>query len=243
MGAISALSMAIGRVFAKAEIIVHPESYAETIELMDSFATHLRKLPGGRSDLQNETSRVPRPLVLLLDSCVSTSAFEALLGCAETADLLIFDTTCFSSGSSRIKRVIRRAIRSSNAIVLVRSHTQLDSLGIEYGRLGSATFISSDTMSRENALRAIFSQTKAAVRLFGSGAVLAHFPPYIAAPNYRSLSDQRVASLLRNGRRASRHLSRGERDAFCHGLYVTLRPTRDLDEGDTRHLSRRCVPT
>ena len=238
MGAISALLMAIGRVFSNAEIVVHPESYAETIELVDSFATHLRRLPGDRSARRNETSRTPCPRILFLDSCLSTSAFEALLGCVETADLLVFDTTCFSSGSSRIKRVIRRAIRSSSAIVLVRSHTKLDSLGIEYGRLGSATFISSDNTSRENALRAILAQTKAAVRLFGSAAVPAHFPPYVAAPNYRSLSNRRGAALLRNGHRASRHLSRtvGREMHFTHGLYVTLRPTKDIDEGGTRQL-------
>lgn len=72
MGAISALLMAIGRVFSNAGIIVHPESYAETIELVDSFAIHLRKLPGSRPARQNETSRTPCPRILLLDYSIRT---------------------------------------------------------------------------------------------------------------------------------------------------------------------------
>ena len=56
--------------------------------------------------------------------------------------MIVFDTTCLSSYSGRVRRVVTWARRAKTPVILVRSHTKLNSLGIEYGRLGSAMFLS-----------------------------------------------------------------------------------------------------
>jgi hypothetical protein len=130
-------------------------------------------------------------------------------------------------------------------VVLVRSHTKLDSLGVEYGRLGSAVFVESPAYvdsERWQLLRRLCTEMRTAVRLFGGAAVPAHFPPYVGGPAYRGLADKRVAAMLRNSRRMTQYFSKvlGGLTAelhFAHGLYVTLAPAGRLDENQTRDLT------
>jgi hypothetical protein len=137
-----------------------------------------------------------------------SAAFEATLHCTEPKlDLVVFDTTCFSSGSGRIRRVLRWARRWEIPVVLVRSHTKLDSLGLEYGRLGSAVFIAGEARmaaAKRKLLESLASEMRDAVRLFGGAALPAHFPPYVGRRAYRVLTDKRVAAILRNSRRMAR---------------------------------------
>jgi hypothetical protein len=131
-------------------------------------------------------------------------------------------------------------------IVLLRSHTKLDSLGIEYGRLGSAVFPSRQNVCavRRDLLEALLKETRNAVRLFGGAALPAHFPPYVGDPRYRSLTNRRVAAMLRNGRRTTRYFSAtlAELSAelhFAHGLYITLAPATKLDEHRARAVAEK----
>jgi hypothetical protein len=122
--------------------------------------------------------------------------------------------------------------------VLLRSHTKLDSLGVEYGRLGSVVF-TGGPHAKQRLLQDFLTETRNAVRLFGGAALPAHFPPYVAAPAYRPLTNKRVAAMLRNNRRAMRYFSAALAGSsaefhFAHGLYVTLASARTLDESDAR---------
>src|SRR5439155_2234911 len=160
-------------------------------------------------------------------------------------DLVIFDTTCFSSGSGRIRRVLSWGRRWEIPIVLVRSHTKLDSLGLEYGRLGSAVFVACEkrvATAKQERLEDLAREMRNAVRLFGGAALPAHFPPCVGTKAYRALADKRVAAILRNSRRTARYFasalpgSSGELH-FAHGLYVTLAPKRLLDEKQTKQVA------
>lgn len=176
---------------------------------------------------------------MLLDSSAPARAFEATLRCTDVAaDLLIFDTTCFSGSSGRIRRVVASARRWGVPLVMVRSHNKLDSLGAEYGRLGSVVFVdwTRDVSSQEqSAIEDLPQDTRNAVRLFGGAALPAHFPPYIGTARYRELTNRRLAAILRNGRRARRYFASrlpgltAELN-FEHGLYVTLASRQPLDE-------------
>jgi hypothetical protein len=157
-------------------------------------------------------------------------------------DLIIFDTTCFANSSGRIRKVVDWAARWDVPIVLLRSHTKLDSLGVEYGRLGSATF--AKMHDSWGVLDRLAGATRNTVRLFGGAALPAHFPPYVADPSYLRLTKQRIAAIIRNTRGSVRLLERAlSRSAaelhFAHGLYLTLGSDRIANEQDARNAAER----
>ncbi|MFK4507667.1 hypothetical protein [Bradyrhizobium daqingense] len=237
MAAISALLFASTRVFDGADILVMPGCYGETIELIERVVPRLRlvklELPLG-----DALARAGSRKILLLDSCAPAGAFEAALRTDGAGlDLLIFDTTCFAGGSGRIRRVLSWARRRRLPVVMVRSHTKLDSLGAEYGRLGSAVFVGPGEGA--SICDRLAQDMRDAVRLLGGAALPAHFPPYVGTPAYWSLTRRRIAAILHNGRRTSRYFAAtlaplAAELHFTHGLYVTLRSSRPLDEASAR---------
>jgi len=170
---------------------------------------------------------------------------SALAAACENIELVLFDTTCFWRGSGRIRRVLDWALGAGLPIVLVRSHTKLDSLGVEYGRIGSIVFAASRRSvppSRLLRLREIIDYAADAVRLFGGAAIPAHFPPFVGRDTYGSLTASRIAAMLRNSRRMGRSFAAafpGPRQVtvFQHGHYVTLAPMKRLDEIATKKLA------
>jgi hypothetical protein len=243
MAAISALLLASAQLMPDADILVLPGSYSETVELIESYARHLHLVPL-KSSPGEIASGVSGLRVLLFDSCAPAAAFEGALPCANPRlDLVVFDTTCFSSGSGRIRRVLSWTHRWEIPTVLVRSHTKLDSLGLEYGRLGSAVFVDCDKCRMNEAqLKDLAREMRKAVRLFGGAALPAHFPPYVGTRAYRHLTDKRVSAILRNSRRTARHFASALVGSlaelhFAHGLYVTLMPKRMLDERQAKQIA------
>jgi hypothetical protein len=245
MAAISALLLASVRWMSEADMLVLPGSYGETVELIENYTPELRLVRLKHSPGEVAPGLL-RPRILLFDSCTSAAAFEKTLHCVTPhLDLVIFDTTCFSSGSGRIRRVLSWARRWQIPVVLVRSHTKLDSLGLEYGRLGSAVFVACEervAAAKQARLEELAREMRNAVRLFGGAAVPAHFPPYVGTKAYRALTDKRVAAILRNGRRTARYFASALPGSsaelrFAHGLYVTLAPKRMLDEKQTKRIA------
>ncbi|MGL9617739.1 hypothetical protein QRQ56_07050 [Bradyrhizobium sp. U531] len=241
MAAISAVLFASVQIVGKADILVLPGCYGETLELIRGFVRPLRLVPL-KMPLGDAPAAADSPRILLLDSCSVAGAFEAALRSDGSGlDLLICDTTCFAGRSGRIRRVLRWARRYGLPLVLVRSHTKLDSLGAEYGRLGSAVFVHDRALEprAEHLLTGLAAETRNAVRLLGGAALPAHFPPFVGSATYWGLTKRRVAAILRNGRRAARHFA-AELPAlsaelhFTHGLYVTLQGRRPLDEASAR---------
>lgn len=235
MAALSALVMALGRLGNRTNIIAPRDCYSETLELIGRFGGNVRLMS---MDSVRHLG-VPRgdQNVLLLDSCSREDALrEASDAIYRSVDLVIFDTTCFWSGSEQIGHVIGWANRSGLPLVLVRSHTKLDSLGIEYGRLGSAVAVASNQTvqwRRLQWLQTLCGHVHDAVRLFGGAAVPAHFPPYAGSETYRSLGALRVAMMQRNCHRLEGALAKTIQSddvaTFHHGLYITLTPDESLD--------------
>lgn len=244
MAAISALLMASASVFPEADIFVGANSYAETIEFIDSYAKHLRKVEVSPS-VDNVNPVGQRARILLIDSCTPAFAFETTIRSARAFDLIVFDTTCFAGGSGWIGRVLRRARTAMVPIVMVRSHNKLDSLGVEYGRLGSAVFVDSIAhidVAKPSFLPRLLEEMRRSLRLFGGAALPAHFPPYVGGRGYRALTDKRVARMLQNGRATARLFSErlpgltGELH-YAHGLYITLATVEPTDEKETREIT------
>jgi hypothetical protein len=244
MSAISALLFASAKLMSSADIMLLPGSYGETLELIKAHARHLRTI---RLNNPVEDLAAPRgqSRILLLDTSTPSHGIEATLRCpAPMLDLLVFDTTCFSSGSGRIGRVLGWARRCRLPVVLVRSHTKLDSLGLEYGRLGSAVFVGAkaqEATQQQELLRCLASEMRQVVRLFGGAALPAHFCPFAGSSQYRMLTDRRIAAILRNSRRTARSFADALGGSpplqFAHGLYLTLVPKRPVGECEARKLA------
>ena len=242
MAAISAVLLASAQIVEKADILVLPGSYGETLELIRGFVPHLRLVPL-RVPLGDTLAPANAPQILLLDSCSRAGAIEAALRCDGSGlDLLVFDTTCFAGRSGRIRRVLSWARRYGIPLVLVRSHNKLDSLGAEYGRLGSAVFVQGNEIPQKAGQpewSRLSDETRNAVRLLGGAALPAHFPPFVGSAAYQALTKRRVAAILRNGRSMARYFAAklpalSAELHFAHGLYVTLRGRRPLDEASAR---------
>ncbi|MBV9461050.1 MAG: hypothetical protein JO141_26565 [Bradyrhizobium sp.] len=242
MAAISALLLASARVIDGGDILILPGSYGETLELIECHARHLRLVTINRS-LEQAIASTTAFRILLLDSCAPGRAFESILRWKGPAlDLLIFDTTCFSGYSGRVRRVLNWAGQRNIPVVMVRSHTKLDSLGAEYGRLGSANFVhwrQNSCWAARSKLEALPQETRNAVRLLGGAAVPAHFPPYVGAAAYRELTNKRMAAILHNSRRAGQYFAAVLADLteelrYTHGLYLTLSGETAFDEAGAR---------
>jgi hypothetical protein len=244
MAAISALLMAMRPTFFEADFITLPNGYGETTELIDGHVRHLKRIELSASFDEVRRRKGARPRILSFDSSMSNGIFEALLKCVRPRlDLIVFDTTCFSGESGRIRRVMNWAARAAIPLVLLRSHTKLDSLGVEYGRLGSAIFPNCRGLSEEQQVlvNRLSAETKKAVRLFGSAALPAHFPPFAGSRTYRSLTSKRICALLKNGKRMRGHFYRSlsafaAEFHFAHGLYLTLASAGLNDEKAAREI-------
>jgi hypothetical protein len=241
MAAISALLLASARLIGKADILVLPGAYGETQEFIEGYADRLRMITLNHPLEEGAGPGSASSRIMLLDSAASAAVFDTGLRCMNAGpDLLIFDTTCFCSGSGRIRRVLGRARELAIPVVMVRSHTKLDSLGAEYGRLGSVAFVGwENNVSRGSKLKELPAETRNAVRLLGGAALPAHFPPYVGTPLYRELTNKRIAAMLRNSRRASRYFATALSGLtaelhFVHGLYVTVSSEQPLDEATAR---------
>jgi hypothetical protein len=228
MGAIAALLNALLQFNDTIEVVAPNDCYGEARELMTRLGSRIRVLPSTRYPCVAANERVDAR-VLWLDSSVRRSFSAWLAAITRGVDLAVFDTTCFWRSSTKIGRAVRQAMRMGIPIALVRSHGKLDSLGIEYGRLGSVVLVTPTPDPRAAASRwisALAPKIQDAVRLFGAGPILAHFPPFESGDDYQACSAMRTASIIRNTRRLAQVLmsqlpSHGL-TVFQHGLYLTI---------------------
>ena len=129
---------------------------------------------------------------------------------------------------------MQRAVRTGIPVVLVRSHAKLDTLAIEYGRLGSAVVMipkAGSAMARLRWTKGLVPKLRDAVGLFGAAPVLANFPPFERSADYRGCSMARTASIIRNSRRLARvlvsRLPWVKVSTFQHGLYLLMAIARN----------------
>lgn len=226
MAAISALLLAIAS--SGASTLVHlPGCYKETLEFAASYVG-LRT-----ASLEHDSSNWAQGqrIILWLDMPrFAESSGDHLYRCTRAADFIVFDTTAFSAQSRRIPRFLSEARKARTPVILVRSHTKLDSLGIEYGRLGSAMFLAFPEvpLAKLARWRKTASRTRELVRLLGSAALPAHFCPFVGSPAYWQLSSSRHAAMLRNGRFLVRTLMQKLGGAavrrYAHGMFAALVP-------------------
>ncbi len=236
MSAIAVVVTALTRLRGDLEVIAARGCYGETRELLSSLGRQVAIVPFalGRRPATRSTGKTR---ILLLDSCVGAGFDDYRRVSTAGIDLVIFDTTCFWQSSSRIRIALDWAFRSGLPLALVRSHAKLDSLGIEYGLLGSVVFLW--RLSDERGwMGDLCGATEESVRLYGVAAIPAHFPPFTGTDEYQRCSRARTAAIIRNTRRMARRLSaasgRESVREFQHGLYLALAPGGDLRIKDVK---------
>lgn len=235
MAAISAVLLAASTPVG-GTLLYKPGCYKETLELAGSWVPGLQLVSLGESS--NRCDRTDGERILWLEGPATRETDGIRQTEARRIDLIVFDTTCLSGYSGRVRRVVTWARRAKTPVILVRSHTKLDSLGIEYGRLGSAMFLSFPDMpaTKIAKLRELARNVRELVRLLGSAALPAHFCPFAAGPEYVELQICRNAALLRNNRLLARILVRelglSTLQSYPHGLFSALVPPCVWTEGD-----------
>jgi len=240
MAAIAAMLSALERLRTPVEIVALPGSYGETLELIEDHAGNLKLLPAGKVPALRSHPESLR--ILWMDCCVAAAQFRQVMSfCARSIDLVLFDTTGLWTGSGRVRRVLNWAFGESVPVILLRSHTKLDSLGVEYGRLGSAVLLGDRTwrLGNRTMLEDLAQHAADALRLFGGAAIPAHFPPFVGSGSYVTLNGRRIAAMLRNSRRTAARLMTalpGVRE-FTHRLYVALASSRALTEQQAKDLA------
>jgi hypothetical protein len=241
MAAISALLAALEQLNKSMEIIAFPGTYGETLELIES--RHQNFKLQWFSNWHQTNRRHFHRRALWVDCCIGSTGFKNILDSpAHSFDFILFDTTGLWAGSGRIRRLLNWAIKADVPVILLRSHTKLDSLGVEYGRLGSLVFVGApkSELAKGTSLEYLANQTAVVLRLFGTAAIPAHFPPFIGSDTYAALSARRIAVMLQNCRHIRKRLGISIRNAaldYFHGLYVALIPGRTSTEHQAKDLA------
>jgi hypothetical protein len=242
MSAIAALVVSLLRVHRALDVLLPRTCYGETRELLASLRDPVRILPFPPARRASRSARAAPPAgavarIAWVDSCVRSGFGRLASQMPADVDLVVFDTTCLWQDSSRIRRVIEAVHRRGLPLALVRSHAKLDSLGIEYGRLGSIV-IARDRDAAAPWVRDLVREAHSSIRLHGAAAIPAHFPPYTGTADYRRASRSRTAAIVRNTRRLARRLATAghARDvvAYQHGMYLTVAPRGELRVRDVK---------
>ena len=219
MSAIATLLTALQQCADTVRVRIGGDCYDETLELMRCLG-----LEPGRSGAGDGLR------VLWLDSSASQSLLHhrALIGEAAT-DLVVLDTSCLWGNSNLIRLISACSTRNGVPLALVRSHTKLDSLGIEYGRLGSVVLASPRARGARPAAAGLVrldEELRRMQRLLGAVPPVASFPPFAAHEDFPRCGAARIAAIMRCTRRMARilaaRLGPGDLVTYHHGLYLTL---------------------
>ena len=208
MAALAASLLAVQRVWPGCSFEARADGYPETRELIGLL----------RVDEHDRSARV-----VVINSTVDTPLTARTR--LKDAAVAIFDTSCFAASSSRIRAITTIARDVDVPLILIRSHTKLDCLGLDYGRLGSVVVTRGRADGPETALNCLVADF---IRLTGAAALPLHFPPFASGEMYRALSRARSAGTIRCTRLIEVHLRRlVELDvrSFAHCLYIVFYPS------------------
>lgn len=235
MGAITALLLGLrAAVNGPVNINALPSCYFETIQVIRQFFPTVRLY-------WNEWEWTCGFNVLWYDS-ICPESFACIREQVNTrfVDLLVIDTTCYDIADERIADCLDFAVAHGVPCALVRSHTKLDSLAMEYGRLGSITIafradLSSNVISW---LRGMATATKNAISRFGLQFHIENLFPAYFDDTFRALNARRIGYIRSNTQLLSDRLTNEQADMGCevalyhHGLFLTVRPPRSLSRSE-----------
>lgn len=242
MAAISGVLQALNSTHKGGLEIPHVcDAYYETQRYISQLCPNLTPValsyPIMNKRRKHAVARGGTPAALLIDS-IGIRSHEALLDLvnAENLGIVLIDTTCYPGKLPWLTGLVQRAINTLKPVVLLRSHIKLDALGLEYARLGSATFLLSLRAPRRQL--DYFQELMTRTRLSFAAGGLAHASnlfPGAGDPCFEELNDQRIRRIRAANRRIEKVLlaDGGGRKlsvrGYHHGLFTTLRVPGVLD--------------
>ncbi len=226
MASITSILQCINSLYPSTNIYTSNDCYFETQHYIDNYANNIiiNYCPSN-SDKKNDLN------ILWFDS-ISSYSFELFtkgLISVEEFDLLIFDTTCYELGSKEILETVEWALNNNLPSILIRSHIKLDSLAMEYGRLGSLVVCFNDSIcsyKMKNILN-IAIHTKDILSRSGL-----NFNPYSLFPlqnddGFHQINNERINRIKRNCKYFYKTLVENKKEYikiydYHHNLFVTL---------------------
>lgn len=223
MGAVSAILDAIDEPGAGALHLPY-DAYFETLRwVQQRRLRHLRAVFASQPLAAGD--------VLLLDSIARHDPMRDLEARdLSSASLVIADTTCWSPDSPRITPLVARVAAAGKLCVLVRSHIKLDSLGIEYGRLGSivVTLPRRPSASLVRQAKLLRRRMRDYLVLTSGGFAPENLFPLAGDPEFLALNGERNRILVANHQRAQDLLPRAAAPTKVmvphHGCFLLLAP-------------------
>jgi len=251
MGALTVVLLALNRAVASPwYVVAFSDTYFETQHLIRQVASQMK--PAVVSSAEDAIvalrsfAQVGDGGILLLYDSITAADNSNMIESLEpgSVDLILFDTTCYDSRSPRIRRVLERAQELALPIVLVRSHIKLDFLGVEYGRLGSASFfIPASTPERGVRLaEALMSLAADMTAVTGLMALPYHLPPGGDRPHFHEMNSRRLEKIMENNRCCSRYLAPllASHDIhvmeYHHQLFLSIEFTHPLSHDTIKEL-------
>lgn len=211
-----------------AELWTLSDAYFETRHVAEHYTSKLMVRVGASfAAIAAEACTSSTAIVAHLDSITAADWLPelSLLGTMKVV-LAVFDTTCYARTAPRIVDVVQTLSRLGIPTVLIRSHLKLDSLGSEYGRLGSVVLCEAAGGTKViDGLRHLLPD---AIRSFGSAASPASFFPVEQSEEFLILTARRTAAIADNAAVLADTLSRelaGQRvqvRRYHHGMFVSL---------------------
>ncbi len=234
-----------------AELWSLDDAYFETRHVADYYARRL-KVRAGKTfkAIAGEESAQEAAVILHLDSIAAADWLPDLsdILCNRIV-LALFDTTCYARTASRIAETVHLLGQRGISTVLIRSHLKLDSLGIEYGRLGSVVLRGSPhgSEARRGAIEGLGHILPDVIRTFGCAVSLASFLPLGQSREFLSLSARRAERAIENAAVLAQRLTEdlsGQRASirtYHHGMFVTLHDENWLQPAPIRRLIDRAL--
>ncbi len=157
--------------------------------------------------------------------------------------VIIFDTTCLGTQDTRLHNMLKVLSESGKTVILTRSYIKLDSLGVEFGGLGSLVVLSPEAfeLSLPSEIGDPHCPLDKFVRKMTS-LVGVHSQPYdiypfMHDPAFLALNQARVQALRRNMPRVEQAISYALKyhgltdlsvESYEHQLYCKVRLKRGI---------------
>ncbi|MBD2607451.1 hypothetical protein H6G81_23715 [Scytonema hofmannii FACHB-248] len=227
MSAISVTLSALQKIVpSDTSLLMCKDSYFETTKYIQNYCQDLRVINFSENTSFNNN-------LLYLDSISAENQFAAFRS-TSFSDLLavILDSTCYEAGSDFIKDLVSKCLTEQVPCILLRSHTKLDSLALEYSRLGSIVFVLPPQLksSSINFIKALIFHITSLIAMTGTNFSPHALFPLAHSKQLKLLNKKRIFWIRYNNRYALQQIQKDLNQNsdwriqdYHHDLFFTIK--------------------